>query len=124
MVIIDKMPIKHQRGATLLLAIIIISSLTLFGMSLVNLTISRVGSVDLEIEKVRALYIAEAGIAKSLNELKKGIDPDGDGIGVIKPTQFAGGSFEVTYNSAMFTFTSVGRVNKTERAVQLKCVGG
>ena len=118
------MPIKHQRGATLLLAIIIISSLTLFGMSLVNLTISRVSSVDLEIEKVRALYIAEAGIAKSLNELKRGIDPDGDGIGVIKPTQFAGGSLEVTYNSAMFTFTSIGRVNKTERAVQLKCVGG
>ncbi|MEK6715038.1 MAG: pilus assembly PilX N-terminal domain-containing protein [Candidatus Omnitrophota bacterium] len=113
-----------SRGATLLLAIIIISALTLFGMSLVNLTLSRVSSVDLEVEKVKALYIAEAGIAKSLNELKKGIDADGDGIGVIKEAQFAEGVFEVTYNPAMFTFTSVGRVNKTQRAVQLKCVGG
>ena len=113
-----------SRGATLLLAIIIISSLTLFGMSLVNLTLSRVSSVDLEVEKVKALYIAEAGIAKSLNELKKGIDPGGDGIGAIRETQFAEGVFEVTYNPAMFTFTSTGRVNKTERAVQLKCVGG
>lgn len=113
-----------NRGATLLLAIIIISSLTLFGMSLVNLTLSRVSSIDLEVEKVKVLYIAEAGIAKSLNELKKGIDPDGDGIGVMRETQFAEGVFEVTYNPAMFTFTSVGRVNKTTRAVQLKCVGG
>lgn len=113
-----------SRGATLLLAIIIISSLTLFGMSLVNLTLSRVSSIDLEVEKVKALYIAEAGIAKSLNELKKGIDPGGDGIGVISQAQFADGTLEVTYNPAMFTFTSVGRVNKTARTVQLKCVGG
>ncbi|MDP1854027.1 MAG: hypothetical protein Q8L26_07515 [Candidatus Omnitrophota bacterium] len=118
------MSINLRRGAVLLLTIIIISSLTLFGMSLVNLTLSRISSVDLEIEKVKALYLAEAGIAESLYELKKGIDPGQDGIGVIKSAKFGDGTFEVTYNPAMFTFTAVGRVNKTERAVQLKCVGG
>lgn len=111
-------------GATLLLTIIVISALTLFGMSLVTLTISRVSSVDLDLEKAKALYLAEAGIAKSLWELKKGIDPGGDGVGIINPTKFSEGTFEVTYNPAMFTFTAIGKLNQTERSVQLKCVGG
>lgn len=116
--------VKFKRGAALLLAIIILTSLALFGMSLVSLTFSRISSVDLEIDKVKALYLAEAGIAKSLNELKKGADPDADGIGIIPLTKFSDGEFEVVYNSALFTFTSTGCVNQTKRSVQLKCVGG
>jgi len=116
--------LKHLRGATLLLAIIALSALSLFGLSLINLTISRIINVDLEIDKVKALYVAEAGIAKSLHELKKGLDPDGDGIGVIARSKFFEGTFEVTYNAALFTFTSIGRVNGVERLIQLKCVGG
>lgn len=124
MVILKEYVFRNRQGVTLLLAIIIISALTLFGMSLVSLVLSRLSSVDLEIDELKALYLAEAGIAKSLYELKKGIDPDGDGIGIIRPTKFADGTFEVTYNPAMFTFTSIGMVNRTSRTVQIKCVGG
>jgi len=113
-----------MRGATLLLAIIVLSSLALVGMSLVSLTLSRVTSIDLEIDRVKALYLAEAGIAKSLYELKKGIDIDNDGIGIIPPTKFAGGEFYVSYNAALFTFTAVGEINNVERSIQLKCSGG
>lgn len=115
---------RLRHGATLLLAIIIISSLSLVGFSLVNLTLSRITRVDLEINKVKALYLAEAGIAKSLYEVKKGIDPHGDGIGVIPLTKFSDGEFRVIYNAALFTFTAIGKINITERSVQLKCVGG
>lgn len=120
----QKSIINSERGATLLLAIIIISALTIFGMSLVSLAVSRISSVDLGIDKIKALYLAEAGIAKSLWELKRGIDPDGDGIGVVKRTPFAEGAFEVIYNPPMFTFTAIGIVNQSRRIIQLKCVGG
>ncbi|HDZ76922.1 MAG TPA: hypothetical protein ENH41_02415 [Candidatus Omnitrophica bacterium] len=113
-----------MRGATLLLAIIVLSSLALIGMSLVSLTLSRITSIDLEVDRVKALYLAEAGIARSLYELKKGIDVDNDGMGIISPTKFADGEFSVTYNSALFTFTATGKVNGVERSIQLKCVGG
>ena len=46
-----------MRGATLLLAIIVLSSLALIGMSLVSLTLSRITSIDLEVDRVKALYL-------------------------------------------------------------------
>ena len=113
-----------MRGATLLLAIIILSSLALIGMSLVGLAMSRMTTVDLEVDRVKALYLAEAGIARSLYELKKGVDYDNAGIGIIPLTKFADGEFSVRYNAALFTFTSIGKVNDAERAIQLKCIGG
>ena len=117
-------PIKVTRGATLLLAIMVLSFLALIGMSLASLTLSRLTNIDLEIDRVKALYIAEAGIAQSLYELKKGIDADKDGIGIIPPTKFADGEFSVTYNSALFTFTAMGKINNVARSIQLKCAGG
>lgn len=119
--VITSMP---KRGATLILAIIVITSLALFGLSLVSLIFSRISSVDLEVDKIKALYLAEAGIAKSLHELKRGTDIDRDGLGIIPLTKFAGGDFTVKYNSALFTFTAIGIMNSTKRSIQLKCIGG
>jgi len=117
--------VKHQtpnseRGTVLLTAIIILTFLAVLGMSLIAFLFSRVSYSQLQLDRLKALYLAEAGIFKAIWELRFDIDPDGDGQGNISKTELGDGYFWTRHNFQSSTLTSTGEVNKIRRVVQLK----
>ena len=58
-----------NQGTILLTVIVVLVFLTVMGMSLLGLLFSRITLSMLELDRLKAFYLAEAGIAKSINEL-------------------------------------------------------
>jgi hypothetical protein len=91
----------------------------MFGAALVSMVFWRSEMMMLEYDRLRAFYIAEAGINQAIYELKADDDPDGDGPGNIAESEFAEGTFEVTYHPIERSLTSQGTVNDTTRTIQI-----
>lgn len=109
-----------NKGAILLTVIIVLVFLAVMGMSLLGLLFSRTTLTTLAIDRLKAFYLAEAGIAKSINELKTDIDSDGNGIGNVSPTKLGDGVFSAVHNFQTSTITAAGEVNKVKRTLQIK----
>lgn len=110
----------NQRGAVLITTIIILTFLAVLGMSLIAFLFSRTAYSQMQTDRLKALYLAEAGISKALWELKFDVDPDGDGQGNIPRTKLGDGGFWTRHNFQTSTITSTVEVNKIERTVQIK----
>ena len=115
--------IKDQKGTVLFLTLMVLIFLSIFGGALMAMVFSRWTTVSMEYDRLRALYLAEAGISKSLWELKKGIDYDNDGLGSIPKTRLDIGYYWVTHNSNTLTITATGDVNDIKRTVKIKYAG-
>jgi Tfp pilus assembly protein PilX len=111
---------SHNKGTILLTVIIVLIFLAVLGMSLLGLLFSRTTLATLAIDRLKAFYLAEAGIAKSINELRTDIDSDGNGIGNVLATKLGEGRFWATHNFQTSTITAVGEVNKVKRTLQIK----
>lgn len=110
----------NKQGTILLTVIIVLIFLAVMGMSLLGLLFSQTTLGILAIDRLKAFYLAEAGIAKSINELKTDIDSDGNGIGNVLSTKLGEGKFWATHNFPTSTITAVGEVNKIKRTIQIK----
>ena len=100
--------------------IVILVFLAVMGMSLLGLLFSRVTMSMLELDRLKAFYLAEAGIAKSINELRHNIDYDGNGIGNISQMKLGDGMFWASHNFQTSTITATGEVNQIKRIIQIK----
>ena len=100
--------------------IVILVFLSVLGLSLVTLLLSRVSTANLELDRLQALYLAEAGIAKSVHELKYDKDFDANGIGNVAVTALAGGTFKASHDFQLSSITSVGEVNGIRRRIQIQ----
>jgi len=109
-----------SKGAILLIVIIVLIFLAIIGMSLLGFLFSRTTLSMLAIERLKAFYLAEAGIAKSINELKRDEDSDNNGVGNISPTKLGEGIFEARHDFQTSTITATGQVNKVKRTIQIK----
>ncbi|OGX45248.1 MAG: hypothetical protein A3G38_00835 [Omnitrophica WOR_2 bacterium RIFCSPLOWO2_12_FULL_51_8] len=117
---------SDKRGAILLLVIIVILTVSLIGATLIALFNNIVTSSRVELDRTRALYLAEAGIAQAVNALR------GQAAGtplqseasqqIIPPTQLGEGNnyFEVYHDLAQSTITSIGSSNSVKRTLQVK----
>ncbi len=109
-----------EQGTILLTVIVMLVFLAVMGMSLLGLLFSRATITFLELDRLKAFYLAEAGIAKSINELRLNIDYDGNGIGNISRMKLGDGVFWARHNFPTFTITATGEVNKIKRTIQIK----
>jgi len=109
-----------RQGAVLITVIIILTFLAVLGMSLIAFLFSRTAYSQMQLDRLKALYLAEAGISKAIWELRFDVDPDGDGQGNIPKTKLGDGRFWVRHNFQVSTLTSTGEVNSTRRVVQIK----
>lgn len=109
-----------NQGTILLTVIVVLVFLAVMGMSLLGLLFSRITLSMLELDRLKAFYLAEAGIAKSINELRLNIDYDANGIGNISRTRFGDGTFWARQDFATFTITAIGEVNKIKRTIQIR----
>jgi len=72
---------------------------------------------QLEADKLRAMYLAEAGISYSIWELKMKKDPDKNGLGNVKKYELGGGYFHVEHNPKTKEIISTGTYNDVSRTI-------
>jgi len=109
-----------KKGTVLITTILVISLLSVLGMSLITLLLSRMTYAQMQADRLKAFYLAEAGISRSIWELRSDIDIDGDGPGNIPESPLGGGTFRARHDFRNSTITGTGTVNKVARTVQIK----
>ncbi len=112
-----------ERGGALLLSVFCMAVI-LGGLSVVMYRQSRGALVDVDRSEaqLRALELAETGIARAELEVASQEDADGDGVGNLQRT-FAGGTFSVTATNSGddWTLISTGRTGKCVRRLEQGC---
>jgi Tfp pilus assembly protein PilX len=111
---------RDSRGAILMTVIVVLIFLSVMGMSLLGMLYARSTVSLLEVDRLKAFYLAEAGIARSVYELRHNIDYSGDGIGNISRTKLGDGEFWAAHNFITSTITATGEVNSIKRTIQIK----
>lgn len=109
---------RGKRGVALITTVIILLMLGSLGAALTGLVYSRLLSVTLELDRLQASYLAEAGLARALYEVGKARDVFGhDGIGAIPPTGFGPGYFQVQQDPKSRTLLGIGVVRDVRRVI-------
>ena len=111
---------KNNHGAVLIGTIIILIFLSVLGMNLMVYLLSRTTAATLELDRLKAYYLAEAGIAGSVHELKQDKDFDNNGVGNVAWRKLNDGVFKAVHNFQNSTITGIGQYNKIKRTVQIK----
>jgi len=114
-----RMP-ADDRGMVLLTTVIILLFLSVLGMSLIAYLVSHGSEITLEVDRLKSLYLAEAGISQSLFELKRDIDVDNNGLGNVLRAPLGGGTYKAVHNFQNSTITGIGEYNAVKRTVQIK----
>lgn len=113
-----------EKGAVLLIVLIVVLTISLLGATLISLFFNVLSSSQTELDRARALYLAEAGIAKAISVLKNqasslevaGRNQDA----IIPPTRLGEGEFEVYNDPSQSTIISVGKCHGVKRTIQVK----
>jgi hypothetical protein len=110
---------RHQGSALLLFVLFL--AIAVGGLSVALFEEQKASTRDvLRAEAdLRALEIAETGIAVAESEIMAGIDVDGDGLGVVRRS-FGGGLFSVdaVHSGADWTLVSTARLERAQRIVE------
>ncbi|MBI3333595.1 MAG: hypothetical protein HYZ93_05850 [Candidatus Omnitrophica bacterium] len=109
-----------ERGAALITAIILLLFLGSIGASLSSMVYSRLLAVNLEVDRLQAQYLAEAGIAQGLYEIKTGLDVFGGGRGSIPVTVLGPGLYKVDQDPKSSTLVAIGVVRDVRRVIVTK----
>ncbi len=110
-----------KRGAILLIVLIVILTISLLGASMTALFFNVLTAGQVELDRTRSLYLAEAGIAQAVNMLKMQAAGGAKTIEqIIPPTALGGGTFEVYNDFSQSTIVSIGTSNRIRRTIQLK----
>ena len=107
-------------GIALVSVVIILLFLGAVGAALIGMVYSRLVSVTLEIDRLQAQYLAEAGLAQGLYEIKTGLDVFGGGRGSIPVTALGPGLYQVIQDPKTSTLTSIGVVRDVRRVSVVK----
>ncbi len=116
------MNLSSSKGVSLITVIIIMLTMALIGASLAELSSSVNFSVQNILDETKARYLAEAGIAHALHELRAG----GDLSGTVDENENAiffplgEGGYTVVYNPNESSITCTGIVNETKKTLQLQ----
>ena len=107
-----------KRGVALITTVILLLMLGALGASLMTMLQARLLSVTLEVDRLQASYLAEAGLARALYEISKDRDAFGpNGIGVISPTAFGPGFFWVEKDPKSQVLIGTGIVHDVRRVI-------
>jgi len=109
---------SNSRGVVLLTTIILLLMLGSLGAALTGWIHSRLISTTLEVDRLQAVYLAEAGLAQALHEISNSRDLFGnDGIGVISPTSYGRGYFKVDHYPLAKSLVGIGLVGDIRRVI-------
>lgn len=94
--------------------------MSILAMGLAAFLFSRQIKGTTQLDRLQALYLAEAGIAESIHELKWNTDSDGNGMGNIIETPLGPGSYQARHDFRTTSITATGKVGDVIRTVQIK----
>lgn len=109
-----------ERGSILIMAVIVVSFLSVIGLGLIAFSLSRSTYAAVQLDRLKALYLAEAGLAKALWELRYDIDSSGRGPGTLARTRLGDGYFWTAHDFQTSTITATGEVNGIRRTGQIE----
>ncbi len=109
-----------KQGTILITLLIVLSFLSVMGLSLITYLFSRLSKVQLEADRLKAMYLAEAGLARAVYEIRQDKDTDKNGVGNVLKTPFAGGFYKASHNFQSSLITASGEFNAVKRTIQIK----
>ncbi len=115
--------IRNNNGVALITVIIVMLTLALMGASLAELASVVNFSVDTILDETKARYLAEAGIAHALHELRGGGDlSDTIDKATTEPIAFplGEGAYTIIYDANESLITCTGIVHETKKTLQLQ----
>ena len=108
----------NASGAALITTVIILLLLGALGAALGGMVNTHLSNVMLEVDRLQAVYLAEAGLARASYEMAKDRDLfGGDGVGTIPVTAFGPGYFWVTKEPEARVLRGVGVVRDVHRVL-------
>lgn len=111
---------RSQRGVALISVVVIMLTISLIGASLVELISSVNFSTEHALNKTKARYLAEAGIAKAVYLLRTKAGSD---VGIeerVGPISLGEGTYTVIFDYREATITSIGKVNGVSKKLQMQ----
>ena len=111
-----------KRGTVLLGVLIVLLTISLIGATLASLFLSVTAMAEVELERAQALYLAEAGVAQVLHQLRQA-GASGLAVGISEQVQSASlgeGEYEVRNDPVTAVVTSVGKVRGVRRTIQVR----
>ncbi len=108
---------KRNNGSILILVVVIFSFLASFGGILLSFVYSRYIQYQVEGDRVKAMYLAEAGVSYSIWELKMKKDLDKNGLGNVSKHKLGDGYFQVYHNPETKEIVSTGTYNDISRTI-------
>ena len=111
---------ETRSGVALITVVILLMFLGALGAALISVVYARLSAVTLEVDRLQAQYLAEAGIARGLYEIKTGLDTFGGGRGAVPVTALGPGLFKVDMDPKTSTLTAIGVVRDVRRVIVTK----
>ena len=109
---------RRDRGSILILTLIGMFVITMLGGAVALLLASRMEESNLEIDRTKALYLAEAAVYQSIWELKNyGTSPDYDGN--VSETTMGEGTFSATFYEDKNLIVARGTVHDITRTIEV-----
>lgn len=115
--------LKNEDGAILLIVLIVSLTVSLIGATLFVLYFNVLTASQIELYRAQALYLAEAGIAKTINMLRNQagfVSPDLVENQIVAQTVLGEGYYEVYGDLTESTITAIGSSHGVKRSIQLK----
>ena len=100
--------------------LLILLTISLIGATLASLFFSVTTVAEVELARAQALYLAEAGVAQAIHQLRQEGLLGGEAMQQLPPTPLGEGEYEVTNDLTAGLITATGRVRGIRRAVQVK----
>ena len=114
---------RDERGIALITVVIVMLTMALIGASLAEFSSAVSDSVDTILDETKARYLAEAGIAHALHELRLGSDlSDAVDAATGEPIYFplGEGGYSVVFDPEGSMITCTGIVHETKKTMQLQ----
>ena len=114
---------RNNKGVALIVIVIVMLTMALIGAALAELSSSVNYSVGSILDQTKARYLAEAGIAYALHQLRNGSDLSNTiDKNTNEPVFFplGDGGYVVTYDPTEMPISSTGVVNGTKKTLQLQ----
>ena len=107
-----------SEGVILLGGLIMLLTVSLIGATLASFFLSVTTLAEVELTRAQALYVAEAGVAQALHQIRQAGALGGEAEPKIPTTPLGPGSYEVVHEIGLIT--STGTVRGVRRTIQVK----
>jgi four helix bundle protein len=112
--------LHSARGAILLGALIMLFTISLIGATLAALFTSVSLIAEVELSRTQALYLAEAGIAQTIHQVRQAGLSGKDVLREVPLTALGEGQYEATHDSSAGLITATGISHGVRRTIQVK----